>query len=340
MSIIRPTSYGLWASGASGNVAEPIAADKAQGFLPTGIARSSYANWLWGVAGQWNQLVGEVFQPQPPTTTQDLPQLSLRGPSGPSGASRWAVDHLGLPISPNINVMREDWTTVYQPGGSTLYVGVIPPAPRWAMSGTGGGVGALIAAQIGYPLPAFDLSNGASAGARLQFNSTQALIATSASGTIAVLSADVGPHGSVAGPGTHVFGVANIGIFGASAIGVFTGTSGIAAAGYAWFRRPAGATAWLAEVATGSSAVTSVNTGRQSRDLAAAGGAQNLRLELCAPDSPYGAVSRFLIDGSLVATGPLFQRQGCIVAAVRQDGVGFGDDLIVGTLEFGINKKS
>jgi hypothetical protein len=54
MTFLRPTNYGLWASGASGNVAEPIAADKAQGFLPTGIARGSYANWLWGIHGQWN----------------------------------------------------------------------------------------------------------------------------------------------------------------------------------------------------------------------------------------------------------------------------------------------
>jgi len=52
--IPRPTSYAVWASGPSGYIAEPIDADKAQGFLPTGIARSSYFNWLHGLAGQWH----------------------------------------------------------------------------------------------------------------------------------------------------------------------------------------------------------------------------------------------------------------------------------------------
>lgn len=52
---VRPTSYAGWASGPSGYVVEPIAADKAQGFLPTGIARSSYINWLLNVAYQWQQ---------------------------------------------------------------------------------------------------------------------------------------------------------------------------------------------------------------------------------------------------------------------------------------------
>jgi len=58
-TFLRPTSYATWASGPSGYTTEPIAADKAQGFLPTGIARSSYANWLWGVAGAWHAYLGE-----------------------------------------------------------------------------------------------------------------------------------------------------------------------------------------------------------------------------------------------------------------------------------------
>jgi hypothetical protein len=61
MTFQRPTSYGFWASGPSGNVAEPITADKAQGFLPTGIARSSYANWLWGIDGQWNAYLDQAI---------------------------------------------------------------------------------------------------------------------------------------------------------------------------------------------------------------------------------------------------------------------------------------
>lgn len=59
MTMVRPTSYAAWASGVSGYVTEPIAADKAQGFLPTGIARSSYMNWLLNAAGQWHGYLDE-----------------------------------------------------------------------------------------------------------------------------------------------------------------------------------------------------------------------------------------------------------------------------------------
>lgn len=57
--ISQPTSYGGWASGVSGYAVEPIAADKAQGFLPTGIARAQYFNWLHGLAGGWHQFLNE-----------------------------------------------------------------------------------------------------------------------------------------------------------------------------------------------------------------------------------------------------------------------------------------
>lgn len=89
MSILRPTSYGLWASGASGNVVEPIVADKAQGFVPTGIARSSYANWLWGIHGQWNQYVDEqVIKGQGTVAALGVGPTNGLSNDAPAGAAR------------------------------------------------------------------------------------------------------------------------------------------------------------------------------------------------------------------------------------------------------------
>lgn len=60
MSALRPTAYATWASGPSGYVVQPIQADANQGFLPTGIARSSYMNWLLGIGGQWQQYLDQA----------------------------------------------------------------------------------------------------------------------------------------------------------------------------------------------------------------------------------------------------------------------------------------
>lgn len=58
--ISRPTGgYATWASGASGNIVEPAQTDKNLGWQPTGIARSSYMNWLQNNAGQWHQFLDE-----------------------------------------------------------------------------------------------------------------------------------------------------------------------------------------------------------------------------------------------------------------------------------------
>jgi len=87
---IRPTSFATWASGASGYVTEPITADKTQGFLPTGIARSSYVNWLHGLAGNWHQYLDEVG-PQGLQSVAALtvgPTHSLGVTGAPPGSAR------------------------------------------------------------------------------------------------------------------------------------------------------------------------------------------------------------------------------------------------------------
>jgi hypothetical protein len=60
MPAVRPTSYATWASGASGYVVEPTQTDKNLGMQPTGIARSSYVNWLWNNAGGWHQYLDQA----------------------------------------------------------------------------------------------------------------------------------------------------------------------------------------------------------------------------------------------------------------------------------------
>lgn len=60
--IPRPTSYATWASGVSGFSTEPLATDKNLGFVPTGIARAEYFNWLHNAAGQWHQYLDEHQQ--------------------------------------------------------------------------------------------------------------------------------------------------------------------------------------------------------------------------------------------------------------------------------------
>lgn len=342
MSIIRPTAYGLWASGASGNVVEPIAADKAQGFLPTGIARSSYANWLWSTNGQWNQLVGEVFQPNPPVGTQDLPQLALRGPSGASGTSRWSVDHLGNPIGMNIGGFREGWDDWH--GGFTAISGRAPEHPRWGFASTGLATVGVINPVAGYPLPVMDLSLGATAGDRITMSTERPWVQTGVSGTIIAIVADVAPQPGTAVSGniTTIFGVA-----GMTAVGlrdvfpVVSGVSGFNTIGYVWFRRPQGLSAWLAEVATGISAISSINTGIPPKQESEGG--QQLRVEICAADTPYFGGqpgTRFLIDGILCATGPAYQRAGNVLAAARTDiATGVGAALFVGPIELAVNKR-
>lgn len=295
--IVRPTSYGTWASGTSGYVAEPIQADKNQGFLPTGIARASYANWLWNAAGQWHQYLDEEQRAR---------------------------------------VFRESWTTFG--AGLTAYAGRIPENARWSAGTTGADSPrlGLIGPTDMWPEPSMDFDPGRALGSKITLASTLAMVASGVSGTVQALTSDVSIR-TTSGSATVVHGVAAmVSTIPTTGPDVFTGISGLNATGYAWFRRAAGITAWLAEVApTGASAVSSVNTGVAPKAFTE--GPQQLRIELCAPNSFFGAVTRFMIDGVLVATGPAYQKAGSLVSAIRIDASGI-NNMLVGVLDWSIYK--
>lgn len=288
--ISQPTSYATWASGPSGAITEPIQADKNQGFLPTGIARAEYFNFLHNAAGQWHQFLNQE---------RDAP------------------------------VFAEDWTSLLP--GFTGYSGRLPENARWTVTSTGLAVAGPVSPQAGYARPAIDLAPGLTGGSKVTLSSTMNLVSTGVSGTVIAVSADVGVR-TLSGSASAVFGVARVN----SGPDVFTGVSGYNVLGYSWFRKAAGVSTWFAETATGATAATSVNTAVGVKQISAGG--QELRMELCAPGSPIGAMTRFLIDGVVVATGGAFQTQGTVVAGLRVDTAGT-TDLQIGRTKFDAYKS-
>lgn len=256
-----------------------------------------------------------------PSTTDDLPQLVVKDAAGHVRAV--IVDHNGLPTKGRVNHFREEWKVLLS---SITAGGIVSGNPMWFLT-VAGAPGGLItqAPRTFYGGTVANIGVLNTLANKMAVASGLQLVNPSNADATWVLEYDLAPDA-----------------IGANGFTFWHGLSGskdpnAPASGYAWFRKANGDTNWQCETNDGATTTTVNSAVAPTVDTAAL---QRFRIELHGASSPYGAMVRFFINETLVATSTTHLPTAVqyVVFAGLCTAAGTAHELMVGTVSLSSNR--